>query len=366
MWVEIKAVQYSNIDQNLRGQGGQAAVFDNLTVNDLADFSADNFAFTNGTENDDFLLGDDRTNEFGNDLLEGEAGNDIIDGQAGNDTLSGGLGEDQLTGGDGDDEFVDTLTGHDENTITDLTLGEQLRVLDAQADSLNVVLDADKGEISISDNETAATITVESDLSDIELAVNQDGDDAVIELLNRPEAGEEIIGTEEAETLVGTDGDDTIDGLGGRDTLTGGLGDDTFKFSGSFLENAKGPGNGDPRISFERGDVITDFDPNIGNDRIALDGDAIGIDAIIVDDFFDENLGISETAFSSDQRALDSRDVPSNGVFAYFNEISETVRIFEFDASEGPSGTAGLIAELEGLSQSEFLDNFSEDNFELI
>ncbi|MEL6384424.1 MAG: calcium-binding protein [Cyanobacteria bacterium J06626_18] len=49
--VDIKAVQYANIDRFLRGQGGQVTVFENLTVDDLASLTADNFAFSSGSEN---------------------------------------------------------------------------------------------------------------------------------------------------------------------------------------------------------------------------------------------------------------------------------------------------------------------------
>lgn len=53
-----------------------------------------------GSENDDFLFGDQTANTF-----YGSDGDDVLDGRAGNDVLHGGEGSDTFTGGAGNDIF---------------------------------------------------------------------------------------------------------------------------------------------------------------------------------------------------------------------------------------------------------------------
>ena len=48
----------------------------------------------NGTDQDDFLLGTNRS-----DIIDGRPGDDVIFGNGSNDTLIGGLGDDTIFGG---------------------------------------------------------------------------------------------------------------------------------------------------------------------------------------------------------------------------------------------------------------------------
>ena len=79
----------------------------------LANLTAANFVFQDGTDNDT-RLGTDQADELfgaaGNDVLEGYGGDDVLVAGDGNDTLRGGLGSDRLYGGDGND-FLSEASG---------------------------------------------------------------------------------------------------------------------------------------------------------------------------------------------------------------------------------------------------------------
>jgi hypothetical protein len=88
-----------------------------------------------GTDGDDTLsgdIGDDTVLGLGgNDILNGNAGNDTVDGGAGDDIIAGGSGIDTLTGGTGIDTFRNTIAGLNGDTITDLSIGEKIVIIDA-------------------------------------------------------------------------------------------------------------------------------------------------------------------------------------------------------------------------------------------
>ena len=109
--VEIRATQYSQITANRRGQGGQFAVLEGMTVEDLANLTADNFAFSDDSARDDFLPRTDAVIDSVDLAVSGEtfSGTDQDDdlvGTAGDDRLDGRAGQDSLTGGAGDDSFL--------------------------------------------------------------------------------------------------------------------------------------------------------------------------------------------------------------------------------------------------------------------
>ena len=78
-----------------------------------------------GSARDDFLAGNDATNEIrggsGSDMLVGRAGDDRLYGGAGSDILLGGAGRDVLDGGAGDDSYYFTYEGdgYNRDTVSD-------------------------------------------------------------------------------------------------------------------------------------------------------------------------------------------------------------------------------------------------------
>ncbi len=113
-------------------------------------FVVENFVNVEGTENSDFIIGNNKNNHLsgngGNDTLIGLFGNDTLDGGSGNDTLTGAdpdvqdtvrREKDILTGGSGTDKFVlgnesgsfyDDFGNKDFAKITDFTFGEQIQL----------------------------------------------------------------------------------------------------------------------------------------------------------------------------------------------------------------------------------------------
>jgi hypothetical protein len=61
----------------------------------------------------------------------GGNGNDTIIGNSANNVISGHLGADTLTGGAGNDTFLDTMAGHNGDTITDFSAGDSIVFSDA-------------------------------------------------------------------------------------------------------------------------------------------------------------------------------------------------------------------------------------------
>lgn len=95
----------------------------------------------------------------GNDTLIGGTDTDVLDGGDGDDILLGGLGNNVLTGGDGIDIF---------------------RFTEAEADSINVITDFEKG-VDVVDLKALLTGEESGDLSDY-LTFSQDGDDTVLSI----------------------------------------------------------------------------------------------------------------------------------------------------------------------------------------
>lgn len=86
-------------------------IVENTPTFGSVEFVVENFVNVEGTENSDFIVGDNKNNK-----LSGNGGNDTLTGLFGNDTLSGGSGNDTLTGADPDVENTvrrekDVLTG---------------------------------------------------------------------------------------------------------------------------------------------------------------------------------------------------------------------------------------------------------------
>ncbi|MEM1389058.1 MAG: calcium-binding protein [Pseudomonadota bacterium] len=140
------------------------------------------------TDRDDRFYGADANEEVragaGADVLIGESGNDTLFGETGTDMLNGGKGDDRLWGGNQADTFhfdINTAFGHD----------------------------------TIGDYQAQDTITLDTNGAMVgRIALDQDGDDAVISVLGRPDASIRVIGAAEMLSL------DDLDITGGFAPLT--------------------------------------------------------------------------------------------------------------------------------------------------
>ena len=178
---------------------------------------------------------------------------DTYIGTDGDDTLEGGHGDDTLTGGAGADTFV-FAAGHGDDTVTDLTDGEDLIDLSAfvgitSFDDLTVSDNADGHAVIDLTAHGGGTIT----LTGVATA-DLDGDDFTF-------YQDTYTGTDGADTLAGGAGADTITGLAGDDTLTGGAGADTFVFAaGHGTDTVTDFTDGEDLIDLSAFTGITSFD----------------------------------------------------------------------------------------------------------
>ncbi len=149
-------------DNTIDGSGGKGPVFftvdlskNQLIVENIprlgsVPFVVENFVNVEGTQNSDFIIGDNKNNQLsgngGNDTLIGLFGNDTLNGGSGNDTLTGAdpnvqntvrPEKDVLTGGTGGDNFVlgnksgsfyDDFGNKDFAKITDFSFGDQINL----------------------------------------------------------------------------------------------------------------------------------------------------------------------------------------------------------------------------------------------
>jgi Ca2+-binding RTX toxin-like protein len=181
-----------------------------------------------GTANNDTLTAPATGADY---TLLGRAGNDTLIGGTGNDTLNGGVGVDTMTGGLGNDTyFVDNA-------------------LDVVKENVGGGSDTVWASVSY----TLQTGTPLAPGPEIEfLRANS----ATGVTLTGNQFSHHIFGGAGADTLIGGAGNDTLSGGAGNDTLTGGAGSDVFQYS------AAGFGH----------DIITDFNPLIGGDRLGIVG----------------------------------------------------------------------------------------------
>jgi Ca2+-binding RTX toxin-like protein len=199
-----------------------------------------------GTANNDTLTAPATGADY---TLLGRAGNDTLIGGTGNDTLNGGVGVDTMTGGLGNDTyFVDNAldvvkenVGGGSDTVwasvsytlqtgTPLAPGPEIEFLRANS-ATGVTLTGNQFSHHIFGGAGADTL------------IGGAGNDTL-----SGGAGNDI--------LNGGAGNDVLNGGAGNDTLTGGAGSDVFQYS------AAGFGH----------DIITDFNPLIGGDRLGIVG----------------------------------------------------------------------------------------------
>ncbi len=133
-------------------------IVENTPTFGSVEFVVENFVNVEGTENTDFIVGDNKNNKLsgkgGNDTLIGLFGNDTLIGGSGNDTLTGAdpdventvrSEKDILTGGAGTDKYVlgnksgsfyDDFGNKDFAKITDFSFGEQINL--GQGETYNI------------------------------------------------------------------------------------------------------------------------------------------------------------------------------------------------------------------------------------
>ncbi|MGB3756728.1 MAG: calcium-binding protein [Rivularia sp. (in: cyanobacteria)] len=129
-------------------------IVENTPTFGSVEFVVENFVNVEGTENSDFIVGDNKNNKLsgngGNDTLIGLFGNDTLNGGSGNDTLTGAdpnvqntvkREKDILTGGTGTDTYVlgnksgsfyDDFGNKDFAKITDFSFGEIIQLGDGE------------------------------------------------------------------------------------------------------------------------------------------------------------------------------------------------------------------------------------------
>lgn len=96
----------------------------------LMDWQANDLVILNGGQaSGSYTLS--AADHAGTYVLTGNSGNDTITGSAGVELIQGKDGADTLTGGLGADTFSDTAAGHNGDVITDLSVGDIIRITDA-------------------------------------------------------------------------------------------------------------------------------------------------------------------------------------------------------------------------------------------
>ncbi|WP_176556229.1 family 16 glycosylhydrolase [Rubellimicrobium rubrum] len=174
----------------------------------------------------------------GNDRLTGSAGANTLQGGAGADTLDGGLGVDRMEGGTGDDTY---LLSEAADLIVELAGAGTDTVQSAIATTLGATLEN-------------LILTGAS-------AIGGTGNTGANRLTGN-NAANMLSGLAGADVLVGNGGNDRLIGGAGADTVSGGAGDDVFRFA----------------TMSERGDVITDFRNQAGNnDRFEFSAAGFGM-----------------------------------------------------------------------------------------
>jgi serralysin len=268
-------------------------------------------------------IGDAKNNvAFGNNqanAADGKRGNDVIFGKGGADRLSGADGNDSLFGGDDKDLLVG---GSGDDTLF--------------GDSGDDFLDGSTG---------------------IDTLFGGTGVDA----------------------LLGGEGDDTLVGGDGVDTLVGGTGRDRFLYTGNVFANGTPALVAAPNIRvLAQPDIIRDY--TVGQDQIALDGQALKMDSLVfqkgaanqLDD--GGNVLVLTTPFAAAGAA--ARAIANNtgitttkeGIFVYFNTTLGLTRVvYSKDLANG--GDISILANLDnqrGAAGQANIANFSAADFSLV
>ncbi len=208
-----------------------------------------------GTAQEDYLAGQDGNDTLiggsGADGLSGGLGNDSLDGGDGSDSLRGGPGNDLLQGGAGADTFIDTVAGHNGDTIADLQAGDRIVFTDANAASFSFSMN---GNIL---TYTGGSLTFGSALSGTLLANAASGGGVQLTLQASTDPNQSLNGSPGNDTLNGGTGNDTLNGFAGNDTLNGNAGNDVLD-GGPGADTMTG-GSGNDRFAIDNaGDLVVE------------------------------------------------------------------------------------------------------------
>jgi len=249
-----------------------------------------------GTQFDDYLIGDDLDNEIrglgGNDTIEGYDGNDTLDGGLGNDVLRGGAGKDILKGGSGNDSLDgglgdDILEDLEGDNLLDAGEGNNTILTGNGNNTIyagpgNDKITAGDGNNRIFAGEGKNTITVGEGNNiiyggaSIDVINAGDGNNWIFAA-----EGNNVITTGVGNNLIETkSGDDLIYGGAGSDRIFTGAGNDIIYAAegDNYIDSGTGndiltSGSGRDLFVITTGggtDTITNFE--IGKDLIGLSG----------------------------------------------------------------------------------------------
>jgi Ca2+-binding RTX toxin-like protein len=264
-------------DDFLYGEAGNDTILGGIGIDTI-----------NGDLGTDLLYGEDDNDTIdggdGNDFLFGQAGDDILNGGAGNDYIFGGLGSETIDGGVGVDEIYgedgnDFLFGNNDNDFLFGQAGND----NLYGDAGNDYIVGGDGDDSIGGGDGIDQINGENG-ADFILAGN--GDDAIygnagIDNLQGEVGNDFLDGGADNDTIDGGIGNDVLFGVEGNDVLYGGTGND-FLYGGIGNDTLYGDigtdfligGAGSDMFQYfsmtDAGDIITDFNAEIGGDQLDL------------------------------------------------------------------------------------------------
>ena len=199
-----------------------------------------------GTNNADFLLGDDPGETIfglaGNDLIFGKGGDDFLFGQADDDILVGGLGDDTLNGGIGND----TASYYDQNGFIHADLSEGKAVEFGTGGGFDILIGIENLTGSKFDDGLA-------------------GDD-LDNILDGREGNDSLQGHAGNDTLLGGKGNDHAVGGAGADLINGGDGTDSAQYydSDSAVKANLSTGSGSGGTA--EGDTYLNVEDLVGSD----------------------------------------------------------------------------------------------------
>ncbi|MEO0818451.1 MAG: CHRD domain-containing protein [Pseudomonadota bacterium] len=204
------------------------------------------------------------------------------------------------------------------------------------------------------------------------------------------EAGETVLGTDEADEIFAGAGDDRIEGAGGSDIITTGTGQDDVVFAGDPFEGADVSAAGRQIVGNE--DFITDFD--FGNDRFNLnaadfgveqagiDGDVqfLALDAnaegaivpagtnvvVLLNSDNDANPDTPFLAGTAAAQIAELTEADGAGFFIYWNSNLGVNRLVYSTNLNDPTADLKIVArlsDLEGQDAIDALADFSAENF---
>ena len=181
---EDNSIVSGDKDDTLRGQAGEDTLYGNDGNDEIFGDAGDDTLYgekgadtlygglggdsLDGGENKDTLYG-----EEGEDFLSGGAHNDNLDGGGDNDTLSGGSGHDILSGQAGDDTYIFSLSGDDNDTISDHNVGDRIKIGEFELAGQAVSVGSNTYELSL------AQLTWASNGLDLVIKYGPNGTDSI-------------------------------------------------------------------------------------------------------------------------------------------------------------------------------------------